>query len=215
MNKLRARTDDEKQLKKEKLLVSAKKLFSRHGYETTTIKMITEDAELSPAAFYLYFDSKIEVYRTLNMMGMEILERMMTRAIREGGESGGGKISALAGAYTDFFMKEREYYDIIAIIHLGQREFFMNRSMAPQLEERTRNILSLVASVISDGISSGEFRRVDPWKTAVALWGMIDGVLVLEVKQSTGFTGVEVSELVAQLIGLVGSGLARTGRHGS
>jgi len=207
VGKLRARTVGEKLLKKEKLLKSAKKLFSLYGYDITTIKMITEDAGLSPAAFYLYFNSKIEVYRTLNMLGMEILEKMMAEAVPAGQACCADRIRALAGAYAGFFREEREYYDIIAIVHLGQREFFVNREMAPQLEEGTKKVIAMVSSVIEKGIRTGEFRKVDPWKTAVALWGMIDGVLILEVKKSTGFLGVTVAELVDRLVDLVRSGL--------
>ena len=53
--KQRARSDQEKLAKKEIILEAAKNLFSRYGYQGTTIEMITEEAGLSPAAFYLYF----------------------------------------------------------------------------------------------------------------------------------------------------------------
>lgn len=209
MKKQRARSESEKQYRKEKLQESAKKLFSYHGYRGTTIGMITDDAGLSPASFYLYFESKLEMYRTLNNIGIDILESMITGALKEAPAGSGVKIRAIAGAYFRFFMEEREYYDINAILHLGQREFFADLSMVPELEERTKTLLSVMASIISDGIKTGEFVKVDPWKTAVTLWGMMDGVLILEVKQSTGFTGVKIDELVDQMIELMLRGLAK------
>ena len=208
MKKQRARSDSEKQYRKEKLQQSAKKLFSFHGYRGTTIGMITDDAGLSPASFYLYFASKLEMYRTLNNMGIDILESMVTSALKEAPGGSGAKIRAIAGAYFRFFMEEREYYHITAILHLGQREFFADLSMVPELEERTKTLLSVMASIINEGMKSGELVQVDPWKTAVTLWGMMDGVLILEVKQSTGFTGVKIDALVEQMTHLMLRGIS-------
>src|SRR6056297_2848694 len=115
MKKQRARSDSEKQYRKEKLQESAKKLFSHHGYRGTTIGMITDDAGLSPASFYLYFGSKLEMYRTLNNMGIDILQTMITDSLKAAPAGSGTKIRAIAGAYFRFFIQEREYYDITAV----------------------------------------------------------------------------------------------------
>lgn len=208
-NRLRARSRDEKQARREKLLASAKKHFSLHGYEATTIKMIAGDVSLTPGSFYQYFGSKIEIYRTLSIMGMEILDGMIHESVRRPHETAGDSIRAVAGAYYRFFSTEREYYDIIAVNHLGVREFFSNLKLVPVLEEGSKKILSLLASIIKEGIASGEFRRVDAWKTAVTLWGFMDGVLILEVKKSTGFVEIPVEDLVEQTIGLVLAGLKK------
>ncbi len=207
MNKLRARSDLEKEVKRIKLLESARKIFSLNGYQPATIKMITDDAKLSPASFYLYFESKLDVYRTLNMMGIDVLERMMNESLAARPEGAAERLRAVAGAYYRFFSEERDLYNIIAVNHLGVREFFANLNMVPVLEERTKALLELVASVIEGGIKAGKFRAVDPWKTAVALWGMIDGVLILEVKRSLTYAGAGIEELLRHMLDLVLEGL--------
>jgi len=209
MNKLRARSRDEKLARREKLLASAKKHFSLHGYEATTIKMIAGEVSLTPGSFYQYFGSKIEIYRTLSIMGMDILDAMIRRSVGRPHATAGEKIRAVAGAYYQFFSIEREYYDIIAVNHIGVREFFSNLKLVPVLEEGSKRLLSLLASIIKEGIASGEFQRVDAWKTAVTLWGFIDGVLILEVKKSTGFVKISIEDLVEQTIGLVLAGLKK------
>jgi TetR/AcrR family transcriptional regulator len=208
MEKQRARSKSEKNLRVEKLGSSAKKLFSLHGYRGTTIEMITDDAGLSPAAFYLYYKNKLEVYRSLNRQGMDILESMITEALSASPVTASGKIRAIAGAYHRFFSEERELFDITAVLHLGNREFFSDFTMVPLLEKRTKTLLTLISSIIREGIKSGEFRRVDPWKTAVTLWGMMDGVLLLEVKKSTGFTRTNAADLADRMIDIVVAGLA-------
>ncbi|HSV97086.1 MAG TPA: TetR/AcrR family transcriptional regulator [Spirochaetota bacterium] len=207
MNKLRARSEGEKAERRVRLLESAKGHFSMHGYQATTIRMITGDADLTPGSFYQYFDSKLEIYRTLSLMGMDILEGMIARTLEGVFTTASDRIRALAGAYYRFFATEREYYDIIAVNHLGVREFFSDLKMVPLIEKRTKALLSLIASIIDEGVRSGEFRSVDSWKTAVTLWGVIDGVLILEVKKSTGFVGVPLADLVAHAVDMALAGM--------
>jgi AcrR family transcriptional regulator len=201
--KLRARTDEEKQLKREKLLDSARVLFPRHGYQGTTIEMITANAGLSPAAFYLYFSSKTVIYRALNARGIDILQKEIEEQLASAGVSAREKIGAIARAYFRFFTGNRDYYDIIAILHLGQGEFFTNPDKVPDLEARTSELLSLIAGIIQEGVEKGVFSDADPWRTAVTLWGMIDGVLLLEVKKSTSFTKVRIEQAVERMTEIV------------
>ncbi|MDO4753711.1 MAG: TetR/AcrR family transcriptional regulator, partial [Bacillota bacterium] len=45
-----------------RLVESAEKLFSTNGYRNTTIKDITAGAGLAVGSFYLYFESKQQLY---------------------------------------------------------------------------------------------------------------------------------------------------------
>ncbi|MGV7929769.1 MAG: TetR/AcrR family transcriptional regulator [Spirochaetota bacterium] len=215
MNKLRARSEDEKTERRGRLLESARRHFSLHGYQATTIRMIAGDVDLTPGSFYQYFDSKLEIYRTLSLMGMDILEGMIARTLEGSFATAGDRIRALAGAYYRFFATEREYYDIIAVNHLGVREFFSDLKMVPLIEKRTKALLALIASMIDEGVRSGEFRAVDSWKTAITLWGIIDGVLILEVKKSTGFVGVTLPDLLEHAVEMALAGMTnRRGKSG-
>lgn len=50
---------------KEKLLNSAFKLFSKKGYENTTLEQICEKAKVTRGAAYWYFDNKRSIYKQL------------------------------------------------------------------------------------------------------------------------------------------------------
>ena len=205
--KQRARSDEEKQAKKEIILDAARILFSRNGYQGTTIEMITDEAHLSPAAFYLYFKNKTEIYRTLTAMGIDILGKIVMESIMRPDMSPSDKIKGIADAYFTYFNRHREFYNITEILHLGQGDFFADLNMVPDLENKATDMLKLIASIIQEGIDTGEFHQVDVWKSAVALWGMIDGVLLLEVKKTTSFVNEPIENLVTQMITLVLEGL--------
>jgi len=208
MNKQRARTIDEKEYRKEQLKKAALQLFAQNGFRNTTVATITQKANLSPAAFYLYFKNKITLYRTLNKDGINILESLLRQAL-EKHKSCADTLLALAHAYYTFFKDYRDYFYITEILHLGNDDFFYDATMVKELEERTIQLLQIVADVIKEGIKKNEFKKVNPFKAAVSLWGMIDGVLILEVKKSTSFTGFGVEVLINQMIELVLNGLVR------
>jgi AcrR family transcriptional regulator len=50
---------------RDKLLRTARSIFEREGYDATSISSIVEAAEVSRGTFYLYFQSKEDIFRTL------------------------------------------------------------------------------------------------------------------------------------------------------
>jgi AcrR family transcriptional regulator len=50
---------------RERLLESAKTLFSQRGYYATSVEEIVASAGLSKGAFYFYFKSKEELFKSL------------------------------------------------------------------------------------------------------------------------------------------------------
>ena len=207
MDKQRARTRTEKEYRKTKILESAKKLFQRYGFRGTKIQMITNDAGLSPAAFYLYFKNKLEIYRALSIEGTQILTGKIEQALKSDHANFTDKISAVADAYYSFFNTHREYYDIITIHHLGHEEFFNNTDMAPRLEEQSRHLLKLLSEIIQKGVQTKEFRPCDPWETSAVLWGMMDGILILQVRKTTDYIKVDIDQLTKRFLELVLYGL--------
>ncbi len=205
--KRRARTEEAKQDRRNSILSSAKHLFSEYGYQSTTIEMITEHSDLSPAAFYIYFEGKIDIYRALNDMGIEILRGLLTEALSRPGLSPWQKIEAITESYYRFYMEHHELYEITAVLHLGQKEFFKNFNMVPLLEEKAREILRLIDSILQEGVSNKTFRPIDTWKTAIAMWGTIDGIIMLDEKKSTSFTETTLGELINTVLNIILNGI--------
>lgn len=207
MQKQRARTDAEKEFRRRKILDAARSVFAEFGFQGTKISMITQKASLSPAAFYLYFKNKVEAYRTLSIDGTALLSAKIHSALESKTDDYTGQIEAMAHAYFSFFEEEREYYDIITVHHLGQRDFFEDLDLVANLEEQSLSLLSVLSSIIQKGMETGEFKTLDPWKTAATLWGMMDGVLLMEVRQSTSYIDLDIKTLSHHFLALALSAL--------
>jgi len=69
---------------RERLLESAKILFSQKGYYATSVEDIVESAGLSKGAFYFYFKSKEELFKSLvEEMHLNIVKRLESFLERE------------------------------------------------------------------------------------------------------------------------------------
>ena len=69
---------------RERLLESAKILFSQKGYYATSVEDIVESAGFSKGAFYFYFKSKEELFKSLvEEMHLNIAKRLENFLERE------------------------------------------------------------------------------------------------------------------------------------
>ncbi len=61
----RANSKDEKEQRRQDILVAAKKIFAERGYNSTSISDIAKEANLSYGSVYWYFDSKESLFEEL------------------------------------------------------------------------------------------------------------------------------------------------------
>lgn len=55
--------EEKKKLFKDKIMTAAREVFHEHGYDNTTMEMISTKAEVGLGTAYVYFKSKSELYR--------------------------------------------------------------------------------------------------------------------------------------------------------
>jgi AcrR family transcriptional regulator len=208
----RARTLEDKQQKGRLLLDAAKELFFDKGYKEATIEMITERAGVSTGTFYLYFKNKREIYMTLYADGIDIFHAMAEEAISWPGMSALARLSAIAHAYYRFYKEYTEYFDILAFIHMHQAELKEPSEMASILDQKAIDLLKMIESVIIEGVESGEVAPRDTWNATNALWGMMDGIIMLAERKNVMVMGVSLDELFKEAIKIIFYGM--TGSNG-
>ena len=209
----RARTIEDKLQRRRLLLDAAKELFFDRGYQETTIEMITDRAGVSTGTFYLYFKNKVEIYMTLYADGIDIFHRMAEEAISWPGMSASARVSAIAQAYHRFYQEYTEYFDILAFIHMHQAELKERSEMASVLDEKAIELLRMIEGVIKEGIENGEFAPRDTWKATNALWGMMDGIIMLAERGNIMVMGVSLEDLFKEAIKIIFYGI--TGTNGA
>jgi AcrR family transcriptional regulator len=205
----RARSKEAKALKRRTLLQAALDLFMAHGFQGTSIEMITDRAGESTGTFYLYFKNKVDIYRTLTNEGYEILNERLMESVSWPGMNTVAKISSAIQAYYRFYRDYPGHYRIINILHINQPEFIEDRRDVERLNRLAAGLLKFFAEIIQEGIDNNELNPVDPWKTTNAIWGMLDGLFLMEIRNNMDIPGLPLDDLIKQGLDILLQGLVR------
>lgn len=72
-------SDEQKEQRRQKILIAAKQVFIRKGYEPATMKDIVEETRMSQGWIYLYFQTKDEIFEAL----LEQMDKEHEQAVKE------------------------------------------------------------------------------------------------------------------------------------
>ena len=205
----RARTAEDKKQRRRLIVGAARELFFDKGYRQTTIEMITDQAGVSTGTFYLYFKNKRQIYMTLYADGIDIFRDMAKQAVSWPGMTAMAKVSAIAHAYYRFYTEHTAYFDILAFIHMHEAELKEPAEMSSMLDEKAIELLKMIEAVIEEGIQNGEFAPMDTWKATNALWGMMDGLVMLAERKNVMVMGVSLEDLFKQAIEIIFHGIIK------
>jgi AcrR family transcriptional regulator len=140
---------------RERILVTAERLFREIGYQKTTVADIAKALNMSPANVYRFFDSK----KSINA---GVARRLMGQVERQSQAIAAGKDKAAV-----------KLRDLVTTIHRMNAERYvadlkMHDMVAVAMEEDWEGckahidcLTASIAAVIADGVASGEFKVPD------------------------------------------------------
>ncbi len=141
------------------ILNAALAVFGDHGLAASRLEDIAKRAGLSKGTIYLYFASKEELFR-------EVIRDTVVTQIEEGERQLSDNSGSATDALTLFmrqywaFIRSAQFAPIFRLIHAEIHDFpDLARFYADEVVARGHR---LVASIITHGIETGEFRQVDP-----------------------------------------------------
>lgn len=153
------------------ILEQAQKLFLVHGYNGVSIRDIVHACGLSNAALYYHFGSKQNLF-------VQVFREYIARATEQlqlAGESQGPcrqRLAHMADVYARFVLESRSE---MQMLHRDLMEFD-KEEIGKVLPDAMRQIPSLFATVLEEGIAAGEVRAVDAPRTSSLLMGMINAL---------------------------------------
>jgi AcrR family transcriptional regulator len=166
--------------RKHKILRAARELFPEEGYDGTTLADVADQAGVSAAAIYQYFDSKEDLFKAL-IEGFsfrdvleDILETVEAREIETRFDIRQALIQ-LARAYIAMHDDNTELFRMFLAEtrHFPEIGVKYNRQLVKPLEDLTEKFLALT-------MEQGLFRPMDPGLAAHAFYGMF---LIFHVTQ--------------------------------
>ena len=179
-----------------KLLAAAEKEFGEKGYHEAAISGITQTAGVALGTFYVYFDSKEEIFRAL----VEHMGHLTRDWISSRIESADNRLEAEKlgiKAFLDFVREHKNLYQIISEAQFVAEDAYRNyyESFAQAYE---RNL-----------VMAGEKSEITPGDYATWVWGLI-GMNVFLGMRFGAWDASRPSEEIADAIGeMLSRGIAK------
>jgi AcrR family transcriptional regulator len=189
---------------RERILVTAERLFREIGYQKTTVADIAKALQMSPANVYRFFDSK----KSINAGVARRLMGQVEEASKSIASSGGNAAARLRKLLTtvhrmnsDRYVADSKMHDMVAVAMEENWDV---------CKAHMEFITSLIADVIASGVASDEFHVPDAGAAAMctcaAMVRFFHPQLIAESANKPGPTLAQMIDFV--IAGLGGPHLA-------
>ncbi len=173
--------EEQKKVKKERILAAAANVFNRRGFNGTVIADIASEAQIGKGTLYEYFDSKEDLFFGV----FEWFGKVMTQRARV-------SLTALTGSAEERLIAVGEslfvdWPEMKAFFSLVMEFWAASASGSPKLRRRFKDYFhtvysefrGLVSKLIREGMERGEFNKgVAPEAVASVLVGAWDALLL-------------------------------------
>ena len=166
-------------LKRQRLVDSAKEAFANNGYHETSISEIVRRAGIARSTFYQYFDSKLNLFESLLDSFMQDLHDSIH------------PISLAPGAATPMIQIQANLTRVLELI-LGERDLIrilmhhtgsLDRILVERLEGFYAGAAEMIQRSLKLGIATNLVRPCDTQVTSYSILGVVKEV-VLAVEQA-------------------------------
>lgn len=165
-----------KEVRQERILAEAARLFAEKGYEQTTVSDIVKACEMARGTFYLYFDSLESVLTELFRNTTDLLWEEIMR-ISGNSLTGDGVLKTII---TSLFHALADKKELLQVYRSGgghEFQLFKHRAFCESIGNR-------VVDLMKQGQEAGELRICSPLLVSQMIVSLVDSMayytLVLE-----------------------------------
>jgi AcrR family transcriptional regulator len=145
-----------------RLLAAAERVFADHGYHEASVSRITDRAGVGQGTFYLYFDSKLDLFNEL----VEDLNHRVRQAMSEGARAASSRLEAERAGFAAFFRFTAEHPALYRVVREAEL-------VSPEaLRLHYTRIVEGYIDGLREAAADGEIGDIDPTVAAWALMGV-------------------------------------------
>jgi AcrR family transcriptional regulator len=204
---LKERRLREKEARRRQIIDAARSLLVEKGLAATSINQIAKRAELGVGTIYFYYQNKEELFAALQEEGLDLLLADIREAVADATEPP-ARLRAAALSYLGFSRDRQSYFDVIGYF-LSSPNVLLSSDLKSRVDEKSRDFLSLIMEIISDGIAAGRFRDIDPEDAAVLFWSSLHGLLQFRKLEQTALSNRPFAERFERAVNQLIAGLEK------
>ena len=181
---------------REKLLLAAEAEFGEHGFPETSIASITQRAGVALGTFYVYFESKEEIFRALVSYMGELTRQWIGERVAESPDRLAAERRGVE-AFIEFVRTHRNLYRVVSMAQFVAEDAF-------------REYYSVFAQAYEENLrraaEAGEIREGD---SDIWSWALIGMTVFLGMRFADWDEERPAEEVAAAVSDLIANGMAR------
>jgi len=164
------RKERERLVKRQEILKAARQVFAQKGLHAATLDEIADKAEFAKGTLYGYFQNKDDLFAT--MLEEEIInfEKRLEQVSQEDLPAT-AKVEKVIKTMLLIFEQNVDFLQLLS----KERPGMTSIRTAENMMVHFRNLTTIVASMIKQGIKEGVFAVKDPVRTSAALFNLTHG----------------------------------------
>ena len=163
--------DAQRDASRARVLDAARDLFIEHGYEATTVRMIAERSQLSPAGLFTTFADKADILHHVRMAQNRALREELERAATLLHGSAADRVCELVR-----LMYEREWPHLPLVLSWIGASYSWSAQTEAVMRAEHQGMFGGYGHILDDGKRTGELRAdLDVQLAIEMLWGVYLG----------------------------------------
>jgi AcrR family transcriptional regulator len=177
---IKERKKREREMRRQQIMVAAKRVFTQKGYEKSTVEDIAREAELSPGTLYLYFKSKDELYASLCLRVLRFINVKVDHVISEKTTDYEAKQLGLLNAMKDVYAFDPLILNNMFHLQSSDTLKTLSPDLLEEINELSRKALQSMAGMFKQGVKAGRIIDRNPLALADILWALFSGIVLWE-----------------------------------
>src|SRR5690554_81164 len=163
---------------KQRILDAAKLLFTKYGYESTSIRKIAKVIEFSPTTIYLYYRDKNDILYALHREGF----KMLGTSFHDVGkiEDPFERLKKMGWTYLQFALDHSDFYELMFIMKEPLQWLDEDECSSDKWQEGI-NAFEPLHKTIIDCQKKGYFADQDPKLFSLFVWSTVHGLCSLSL----------------------------------
>ncbi len=165
-----ARPHKNGQEKQAEILAAALKIFREKGYHAASMQDLADEVGLQKASLYYYVSSKEDLLKALYERFLGAFTEQLSAIVAEPLPPS-DKLRRAIESQIVALTEQLELFHVYI-----REQHFLNNRLRTRIHAEAEQHAELFEAILSEGIQSGEFRRVDITVTAHAIIGMCNWI---------------------------------------
>lgn len=164
-----SRTVKPAEKRQEEILTRAAGLFTRQGYENTSVQDILDAVGIAKGTFYHHFRSKGDLLdRLIDAMLANTVDSLETR-LHDSGLDAAAKLELFFSGISDWKLSHKSFFlDLARVLWREENALLLHKVWSTS----SRRLAPLLKGIIHQGVAEGLFETPWPEETAALVLGM-------------------------------------------